>query len=143
MIVIRRLIVAAAALALLGGATACSDLTSTDHEEAIETRVADLVDVMGADDARPLEVAKYVWIDGERVYNSDGFGVYYAEFAEDCWTTVVFGRLNENGTLEHGWAGQLPGDKEGGDLQPIDNADDLAAFAAQSCSDSAATSESP
>jgi len=143
MIVIRRLFVLAATAALFCIAAACSALTGTDHEDAIETRVADLVDVMGADDARALEVSTYVQIDGERAYNTDGFGMYYAMFGDDCWTTVVFGRLNEDNNLEYGWAGQLPGDEEGEDLQPIDNAGDMVAFAAASCTNSAATPDSP
>jgi hypothetical protein len=149
-VIIRRFIVAVAAAALLGGATACSALLGSTPDEivdkAIETRVADLIDVMGASDARPLEVPTHLQINGESKYNEDGFGTYYALFGDGCWTIVVFGRINEeSGQLEAGWADRMPNfeAEDGYGQLPINNADELAAFAAASCTDSAVTPDSP
>lgn len=146
MIVIRSLAMVIAAVALLGGATACSALLGPDHQDGIDARLADLVDVMGANDAQPLNVPEQTWIDGRQVYNEDGLGTYYAMFGDECWTIVEFsGRVNESGGLEYGWAGLLPGyeENDSAGLQSIDNADDMAAFAAASCSNSTTTPDSP
>jgi hypothetical protein len=148
--IIRRLIVAAGALALLGGATACSALLGPTPDEivdkGIETRVAELIEVLGVSDAQPLDVSQSVSINGEYLNNDAGFGTYYVLFGDGCWATVVFGRINEeSGQLEAGWADQMPNfeAEDGYGQQPIDNADDMAAFAAASCTDSAVTPDSP
>lgn len=146
MIVIRRFLIAIAAFALLGGATACSALVGTPHEQGINDRVNELKEVMGVDDAEPLDVQKELSINGEDFSNEDGFGTYYVMFGDDCWTTVVFGRINEqSGELEAKWADRMPDfeAEDGYGQQPIDNADDMAAFAAESCSSFAATTDSP
>jgi len=150
MIVIRRFMIAVVAFALLAGASACSALVGPTPDEivdkAVETRVTELVDVMGASDARPLEVPTHLQINGESKYNEGGFGTYYALFGDGCWTTVVFGRINEeNGQLEAGWADRMPNfeAEDGYGQLPIDNADDMAAFAAASCTDLTATPDSP
>jgi len=149
-VIIRRFVVAVAAAALLGGATACSALLGPTPDEivdkGIETRVAELVDVMGASDAQPLDVPKHLSINGEYVNNDAGFGTYYALFGDGCWATVVFGRINEeSGKLEAKWADRMPSfeAEDGYGQLPIDNADDMAAFAAASCTDLAVTPESP
>lgn len=145
MIVIRRLIVTATTAALLAGASACSALVGPSHDDAVDDRITELVEVMGAEEARSLETSERVVVNGETLYNDKGYGLYYAMFGDDCWTTVVYGRLNENGEVEYGWAG-VPNDEEGEGTtgqQPIDNADDMAAFAAESCANTTVTTDSP
>lgn len=146
MIVIRRFIIVVATLALLGGATACSALLGSPRDHAVADRVAELTGVMGAEEARPLDVPELLTINGVKKENDGGFGTYYATFSDDCWTTVVFGRINEeSGELETGWADQMPDfeAEDGYGQLPIDDIDDMAAFAAESCTNSAVTPDSP
>jgi hypothetical protein len=149
-VIIRRLVVLAAAAALLAAVSACSALLGPTPDEivdkGIETRVAELIEVLGVSDAQPLDVPKHLSINGEYVNNDAGFGTYYVLFGDGCWATVVFGRINEeSGRLEAGWADRMPNfeAEDGYGQLPINNADDMAAFAAASCTGSTATTDSP